>query len=120
MALLNKVEQRGKMGKTDIIKYQLLTYCFLNNITVADGELECLAILAQHTGPQELNSFCTLVFDQKIYASPQTARNSLTKSEKKGLVVKQGNSRKTVFLNPALMIQTEGNILLDYKFGCVE
>jgi len=115
MTTIQKVEQRVRLGKTDIIKYQLLTYCFLNRIPVAEGELECLALLA-NKGPQELGNFCNQAAVAKIYASAQTARNSLIKSEKKGLALKEGKTRKRIMLNPNIKLQTAGNILLDFKF----
>jgi hypothetical protein len=116
MAIINRVEHKVYLGKLDIIKYQILTYCFLKGIPIADGELECLTLLSQK-GSQDLNQFCTLVYSEGIYASPQVARNSLTKSERKNLVIKDGKNKKRVFLNPEIQLQTEGNILLDFKFA---
>jgi len=116
MAIVNKVEHKVYLCKSDIIKFQILTYCFLNKIPIADGELECLALLSQR-GEQDLNQFCNLVFNEGIYASPQVTRNSLTKSERKTLVIKDGKNKKKVFLNPEIKLQTEGNILLDFKFA---
>jgi hypothetical protein len=43
-------------------------------------------------------------------------RNSVNKSEKNGLVVKHLDNKKMIMLNPELKIQTEGTVLLDYKF----
>jgi hypothetical protein len=31
-------------------------------------------------------------------------------------VIKENDDKKIIKLNPALMIQTEGDVLLDYKF----
>jgi len=118
MALINKVEHKAYLGKLDVIKFQILTYCFLNKIPIAEGELECLTFLSQR-GKQALNTFCNLVFEKKIYASPQVARNSLTKSQGKGLVIKEGKNKKKVYINPAIKLQTNGNILLDFKFAYI-
>jgi hypothetical protein len=40
----------------------------------------------------------------------------LTKQRKMDLVIKDTENKKTVKLNPSMKIQTEGTILLDYKF----
>ena len=32
MAVVTKVDKKVKLSNFDIIKYQILTYCFLNNI----------------------------------------------------------------------------------------
>ena len=37
-----KVEKKVKVGKDDIIKYQFLTYCFLNDIQISQSDLNCL------------------------------------------------------------------------------
>ena len=116
MPLFNKVDKRARMSLADVIKYQMVTYCFFNKIPIADGELELLALLAQK-GKHELNSFCNLAHQEGIYSQAQAARNSLTKSERKGLVVKEGKHRKQVFINPRIQLQTKGDILLDYKFA---
>lgn len=120
MALVNRIEKRVKLGKAGIIKYQLLTYCYLNHIqNVSDSDLNCLTYLALE-GNQELTSFCNKAFSKKIFSSVQSVRNSLTKAERKKLIVKEGKNKKKIFINPAMLIQTTGNIFLDYKFLSVE
>ena len=57
MALVNQVQKRIRMSKNDIIKYQILTYCYINRIAVSDSDLDCLTLLAT-LGPIELTSFC--------------------------------------------------------------
>lgn len=105
------------MNRSDIIRFQLMTHCFLNKIPIGTYELECLVLLAESDNQeQELNGLCDQVFQQNIYASRQTARNALNKSAKKGLLLKQGNSKKKICLHPGLQLQTEGNILLEFKF----
>lgn len=118
MAIVNKVEQRGKLERKAIIKFQLLTHCFFKGITLTEQELECLTLLALQ-GEAELSSFCQYVWDQQLYASAQTVRNVVTKFEKKELVVKKGKKKKLVSINPELRLQTLGNILLDLKFAHV-
>ena len=71
-------------------------------------------------GDQELNVFCAKAFDKKIFSSTQSVRNCLTKSEKKGLIKKEGKNKKKIFLNPDIKVHSKGNVLLDYKFLSVE
>ena len=114
MAIVNKVDKKVKVSIDDTIKYQILTHCFLNDIQISNSDLECLAELAKE-GRKELTSFCELISSKGIFKSTQSARNAITKSEKKKLIIKNGSNRKVIYLNQDLNIQTEGIILLDYK-----
>jgi hypothetical protein len=119
MALVNRVDKRVRMDKQGIVKYQLLTHCFLNGIQISDSDLECLTALGI-AGERELTEFCSYVAEQNIFKTPQSARNAITKAEKKRLLVKIGKNRKTIRLNDDIKLQTEGTVLLDYKFVSVE
>ena len=119
MALVNQVEKRVRMNTWQIVKYQILTHCYLYDIAVSDADLNCLTYLAME-GDQELNVFCAKAFDKKIFSSTQSVRNCLTKSEKKGLIKKEGKNKKKIFLNPDIKVHSKGNVLLDYKFLSVE
>ena len=44
MAKANLVSKRVSMGHRDIIKYQLMTYCFMNDIQLSNNELDCLKV----------------------------------------------------------------------------
>jgi hypothetical protein len=68
--------------------------------------------------PIELTDFCydASSEEEPIFKSPQTVRNSVNKAEKNNLVIKDASNKKLIKLNPDLKIQTEGTILLDYKF----
>jgi len=117
MALVNQVQKRVKMPKWDVIKFQILTHCYINRITVSESDLNCLTLLSINE-PIELTSFCydASVEEEGIFKSPQTVRNCINKAEKNGLVVKDTNNKKVIMINPNLKIQTQGNVLLDYKF----
>ena len=119
MAVVNKVEKRIKMSKDEVIKYQILTHCFLNDIQISKSDLECLCELSKK-GMQELTSFCKYISNKKIFKSKQSVRNALTKAEKKNLITKNGSNKKTISINIDMNIQTEGTILLDYKILGVE
>jgi len=117
--LVNKVDKRVKLDKRDVVKYQILTHCFLNNIQVSESDLRCLTELGL-SEQEELTSFCNRVAELKIFKTPQSARNAINKAEKKKLLVKQGKGRKTIRLNDSLNIQVNGTVLLDFKFVAVE
>lgn len=119
MAVVNQVDKRVKIDKWGIVKYQLVTYCYLSNIFVSDAELNCLTYLAIQ-GEQELTSFCNVIHEKRIFSSPQSVRNCLAKLEKKGMIVKEGKNKKKINLNPVLNVHAKGSILLDFKFLSVE
>lgn len=114
MALVNQVQKRVKMPKWDVVKFQILTHCYINKITMSDSDLNCLTLLTFNQ-PIELTHFCydASAEEDWIFKSPQTVRNCINKAEKNGLVVR---NKKIVSLNPDLKIQAEGTVLLDYKF----
>lgn len=115
MALVNQVNKRVKLDRFEIVKYQILTHCYLNKISVSEADLNCLTYLALE-GDQELTSFCQKAHVKNIFSSIQSVRNCLTKAEKKHLIKKEGKNRKKIFINPDLKVFSNGNILLDYKF----
>jgi hypothetical protein len=117
MALVNQVQKRVRMPKWNIVKFQILTHCYINNISMSESDLNCLTLLSFNE-PIELTHFCydASTDEDWIFKSPQTVRNCINKAEKNGLVIKDDSNKKLIKLNPVLKIQTQGNILLDYKF----
>jgi hypothetical protein len=117
MALVNQVQKKVKMPKWDVVKFQILTHCYINHIAVSESDLNCLTLLSFNE-PIELTSFCydASAEEEWIFKSPQTVRNCINKAEKNGLVIKDSKNKKIIKLNPNLKIQTEGTVLLDYKF----
>jgi hypothetical protein len=117
MALVNQVQKRVKMSKWEVVKFQILTHCYINKITLSNSDLDCLTLLSFNE-PIELTNFCydASSEEEPIFKSSQTVRNSLNKSEKNNLIIKDISNKKLIKLNPNLKIQTQGIILLDYKF----
>jgi hypothetical protein len=116
MAIVNQVQKKVVMSKNDVIKYQILTHCYINKITVSESDLDCLTLLSI-IGPIELTHFCYEASDEHaIFKSEQTVRNCINKCEKNKLVTKDTTNKKIISVNPIMKIQTEGDILLDYKF----
>ena len=77
----------------------------------------CLTLLSFNQ-PVELTDFCYDASSEEgwIFKSPQTVRNSINKAEKIGLVIRSDDNKKSIILNPNMMVQTEGTVLLDFKF----
>ncbi len=117
MAIVNQVQKRVKMPKWEVVKFQILTHCYINRIAMSDADLNCLTLLSFNQ-PIELTHFCydASSDEEGVFKSPQTVRNCINKAEKNNLVVKDIENKKIIMLNPDLKIQTEGTILLDYKF----
>ncbi len=117
MALVNQVQKRVRLPKWEIVKFQIFTHCYINSITMSESDLNCLTLLSFNE-PLELSNFCLDASSEEdwIFKSPQTVRNSINKAEKNGLVIKDVNNKKMIKINPDLKIQTEGIVLLDYKF----
>ena len=117
MALVNQVQKRAKMSKWDVVKFQILTHCYINRITISESDLNCLTLLSFNE-PIELTNFCLDASAEEdwIFKSPQTVRNSINKAEKSGIVIKDPGNKKLIKLNPSLLIQNSGTVLLDYKF----
>jgi len=105
------------MPKWDVVKFQILTHCYVNRINLSDSDLNCLTLLSFNE-PIELTHFCydASSEEEPIFKSPQTVRNCINKAEKTNLVVKDEENKKLIRINPSLKIQTTGTILLDYKF----
>lgn len=114
MAVVNRVEEKAKVSIDDTIQYQILTYCFFRDVQISNSDLKCLAELAKAESV-ELTQFCKDVTDKGIFKSPQSARNAITKAEKKNLVIKNGVNKKKISINPVMNVQTKGFVLLDYK-----
>ena len=119
MAIVNQVDKKVRMSKWEIVKYQLLTHCYLNKISVSEADLDCLTFLAIE-GDQELTAFCNKAHTKDIFSSTQSVRNCLTKAEKKNLIKKEGKNKKKIFINPEIKVHCNGNILLDFKFLSVD
>lgn len=119
MAIVNKIEKKVRMNKDEVIKYQILTHCFLNDIQISVSDLNCLHVLSM-AGKPILNDFCKTISDAGIFKSTQSARNALSKAQKKGLIIKDDDDKKKIFINPDMDIEIDGIILLDYKILGVE
>ena len=114
MAKVKIVNKQVRMELSDIIKYQIITHCYINRIPITESDLKCITLLAVEDH-KDLSQFCKKAADQQIFKSTQTVRNCIVKLEKSNLIIKHGKNKKKIILNPDLKIQTDGNIMLDYK-----
>jgi hypothetical protein len=114
MAIVNKVDLKHQVDIDVSIKYQIVTYCFFNDTLISNSDLKFLTELAKVQGI-ELTKFCDYTVGKNIFKSSQSARNAITKAEKKNLLIKKGHNKKTISLNPDINVQSNGLVLLDYK-----
>lgn len=121
MAIVNQVQKKVRMDLWECVKVQFLVHCFIKNIKISDLDLSCLSMLAIQ-GETDLTDFCNTAADNNIFGCSQSVRNAVAKAERKGLIefVKVGKSRKKIKVSKEIVIQTSGNILLDYKFIRIE
>jgi len=113
MAVVKQVQKKVIMSKRDIIKYQLLTHCYINKITVSNSDLDCMTLLCT-SGPIELAHFCYDASEEhKIFKSQQTVRNCINKCIKNKLIKK---TKKIISIHKNVNVETSGTIFLDYKF----
>lgn len=112
MALTNVVDKTVKMGLDDIIYYQIMTFCYFNNIPITRGEIRCLVELSK---VEFINNakFCELLSQTGILKSIQTARNFLTNLKRYGMIEK--DNKHNIRINPNICVVTSGNILLNHK-----
>jgi hypothetical protein len=109
------VNKQVQMSRSEIIKFQIITHCYVNKLFMSEADYNCLTLLAA-IGPYDLTDFCTLTATHGIFKSTQTVRNCLVRMERQGLILKEGKSKKKISINPEMMIQTQGDLLLNYKF----
>lgn len=125
---ITRVNKSGLMSLEKIIDIQITMYCYLNKINISKSDIECMTLLCIN-GKVFLSDFCNIaceyeerekdplnLIEKVIFKTPQSVRNSLSKLEFLNLIIKEGKSKKKIFINPDLKIIKKGNILLEYKF----
>lgn len=128
MAKFNVVDKKVNMSLEDIIKFQIITYCYIHRITLSEADLNCLTLLGLNK-KAELSEFCNaccdptnwdktpaIPYQKAIFKTPQTVRNCIARMRNYNIINKDGlGHNKTIELNPELSIQSEGNVLLNFK-----
>lgn len=108
------VNKQVQMTRSEIIKYQIITHCYINKLAMSESDYNCLTLLGA-LGESDLTEFCIFTAEHSIFKTTQTVRNCLVRMEKQGLISKIGRSKKRIALSPELKIQANGGILLNYK-----
>ena len=119
MATVNKVSKIVRMDLWSIVHFQVTLYAYLNKLELTEGDINGITFLSI-IGEKELVKFCELAKKQKLFKTEQSARNSINKCVKDNLIIKRGEGRKTIKVNPELKIQTQGSILCENKFIYLE
>lgn len=128
MAKFNVLDKKTSMSLEEIIKFQILAYCYIHKIAISESDLNCLTLLAFNK-KTDLSDFCNaccdpeyrdkeskLSYQKAIFKTPQTVRNCITKMKNHNIVSREGvGHNKIIELNPEIKMQTEGNILLNFK-----
>lgn len=116
MPLVNTVKKVITMDIWDIVRFQLMLHCYLQKIPITEQVLDCITLLAVN-GEMELSAFCDDVASKQIFRNSQSVRTALGSIEKKGLVTtfKNGKSKKRIKMKSDILLEIEGNILLDLK-----
>lgn len=119
MAKLTIVDKKAQVSVWSILKLQIMIHCELNGINISEADSNALVHLIK-LGETELSFFCIEASsDARMFKSAQSVRNFVSKAEKQKLIVKKGNTKKKISINPDLGIVTEAeNLLIDYKFLC--
>lgn len=113
---LNNWTKTARLDRKDIIRFQILVHCHLSSIKISATELETLTLIGVE-GIVNLKPFAIELSNIGIFASEQSSRNSIARLQKLKLIVKSGKDKrnKTLILDPSMLVQTEGNILVDIK-----
>jgi hypothetical protein len=125
MAKFNVVDKKVSMSLEEIIRFQIVTYCYIHRIILSESDLSCLTLLGIN-GKAELSDFCnaccdpanrdkepTTSYQKAVFKTPQTVRNCIARMRNHNIINRDGS--KTIELNPDLNIQAEGNVLLNFK-----
>jgi len=123
---VTKIEKKYRLSKHDLVKYQIITeLIFFKKENLIPSDIELLTLLGTW-GPMELSKFCNAAA-KKLYSNiepeefstrAQNVRNRMSKLEKRGIISKSLD-KKTILI-AGVIIQSKGNVLLDYKFLTVE
>jgi len=136
--MTTKVKQvpiRQRVSRWNLIRFQILTWCFLRNIQVTNADIEALVLLSI-LGRTKLTSFCEQLCTTElnishkhkredfkyIFNSKQSARNAMSKLHELGLIKREGKNKSNInlWLNPEMDIYTDQNLLINYQFLSID
>jgi hypothetical protein len=105
------IQKTVEMNKREIVEYQLVHYCTVNDIQINHTEIKLLALLGE-LGKIRLVDFGKKAVSRHILSSVQAVNTAVQKLYRTNLYVKEGIGKKLIYLNPSLQIHAEGNIVL--------
>lgn len=108
-----------RLSKFEIVKYQLIHYCFMKKVKINDTELDILSYLGE-LGKIRMSVFCEKAAKKGLLGTHQAVNTCLGKLLRSDLYVKEGVGKKKIYLNPKLKIYAEGNIVITIKLIKVE
>ena len=62
--IINQVEKKGELKLWNIVRFQILMYCYFNDVIIPESDLECLTLLALNE-ESELTSFCNAACNEE-------------------------------------------------------
>jgi urease accessory protein UreH len=106
------VQKRAKLSSLeDIVKLQLMLYCFTNHIHLSAGDYVLLTHIAIY-GYDRTRTPNELV-EQRKFLHKQSVRNTRNKLLSKRLLVEPQKRRYTI--NPEMEIESEGVVMIEFK-----
>lgn len=109
-----KIDKKIEMNTFEIVKFQLMTHCFVSDIQLNDTELNILSLLGTISGQIRSVDFCKFVVEKGYLGTTISVNNCLSGIEKSKLFLKKGSGKKLIYLNPDLKIISEGTVVLNY------
>lgn len=108
------VDKKVRLDIFDIVRYQIIHYCFINRIRLNDTEINLLALMGE-VGKIKMQDFGRLATKRSIVGSAAVGLNALMKLERSDLFIKEGHGKKIVYLNPKLNVFSEGSIVINLR-----
>jgi hypothetical protein len=134
---VKQIVKKQRLSKWDLIRFQILVWCFLKNIQITDTLLDMLSLLCI-TGKVDQSRFCEeLVRKERssgikikkedgkdkeykyIFNSVQSARNAIGKAIDLNLISRE-HKQHDIEINSELGIIIENNLLIDYQLLSIE
>lgn len=112
--MATKVDKKINVDEFELVKFQLLTHCFVEKLRLTETELNVMALLGTQKQIR-LTHFCRLVVEKEFLGSEISVNNCLSKLERTEIFLKKGVGKKIICLNPILNIVHEGTVILDVR-----
>lgn len=110
------VQTKVWMNTLEVVEWQIMHYCFVQDVPINRTELKLLALLGAISDPANkvrVTAFCEKAVDKKILMSTQAVNTAMHKLYRTGLFIKEGGGKKFIYLNPKLNILSKGNFVIN-------